>query len=77
MDENNLGKLNDTLFAQLDRLNQKNMTKTELDKELSRSKGIVAVSGEIIKSGNLMLQARKTQDDRMNADLKLPKMLEG
>lgn len=75
--ENNLSRLNDILFEQLDRLSDTRLTKPEMEKEIERTKGIVGVSNQIISAGNLVLKARMAQDDRMNADLELPKMLEG
>ena len=37
----------------------------------------VSVAKEIINNANIVLQAQKLQDNRLSADTKIPKMLEG
>jgi len=75
--KNTLGDLNNHLFASLERLNDEDIKGDELKEEIERSKSIAHMATKIIDNGSLVLQARKLQDDRMNADIKLPKMLEG
>lgn len=74
---NTLGNLNNVLFEQLDRLNDKDLKGEALREEMQRSKAIGEVAKNIINNGSLVIQAKKMIDDRMDADLKLPKMLEG
>jgi hypothetical protein len=75
--QNTLGDLNNHLFAQLERLNDEDLKGEELQEEITRAKAINSVAQQIIANGSLVLEAKKLNEDRMNADLKLPKMLEG
>ncbi|MDF2485664.1 MAG: hypothetical protein K0R46_1832 [Herbinix sp.] len=75
--QNTLGDLNNHLFAQLERLNDEELKGDALQEEITRAKAINDVASRIIANGSLVLQAKKLQDDRMNADVKIPKMLEG
>jgi len=75
--QNTLGDLNNHLFAQLERLNDEDLKGDELQEEITRAKAINDVASRIIANGSLVLQAKKLQDDRNNADVKIPKMLEG
>jgi hypothetical protein len=75
--KNTLEDLNNHLFAQLERLNDEELKGESLAEEINRAKSINDVASRIIANGSLVLQARKFMDDRMNADTKLPKMLEG
>jgi hypothetical protein len=73
--KNTLSDLNNHLFAELERLGDEELTEEELEKEIKRAQSIVNVSGKIIDNAGLVLQAVKFQDDRMDIDKKLPKML--
>lgn len=75
--KNTLGDLNNHLFAQLERLNDEELKGDELAEEIHRAKAINDAASRIIANGSLVLQAKKLQDDRMNAETKIPKMLEG
>lgn len=74
---NTLGDLNNHLFVQLERLNEENLAGDALKAEIARSKAITEVAREIISNGALVLEAQKLMDNRMDADMVLPKMLEG
>lgn len=74
---NTLGDLNNHLFAELERLSDENIKGDKLKEEIERAKSITQVATKIIENGSLVLQAKKMMDDRMDADTKLPKMLEG
>lgn len=74
---NTLGDLNNHLFAQLERLSDEELKGEKLLEEINRAKSVTSVASTIISNGALVLDARKLIDDRMNADTKLPKMLEG
>lgn len=76
MQNNTLEDLNAHLFEQLKRLSNKDLKGEELKEEVFRSKAVSAIAKDIVSSGNLVLQATRLMDDRMDADLKLPKMLE-
>lgn len=75
--KNTLGDLNNYLFAQLERLSDKNLKGEELKEEINRAKTISDVATQIINNGSLVLEAKKWYDDRWNADDELPRMLEG
>lgn len=75
--KNTLGDLNNHLFAQLERLSDEDIKGEALQEEIGRAKAINSVASQIIANGALVLEAKKMMDDKMDADDKLPKMLEG
>ncbi|WP_277260796.1 hypothetical protein [Peptoniphilus lacrimalis] len=75
--KNTLGDLNNHIFAELERLGDEGLTGDELKEELTRAESIVRVSSSIISNASLVLQAEKFKDQKMDVDLKTPKMLEG
>ncbi len=75
--QNKLTDLNNHLFAQLERLSEEDLKGEKLDEEINRSKAVSAVATKIIENASLALQAEKFKDDRLNANGKLPEMLEG
>lgn len=74
---NNLLDLNAKLFKQMDKLSKEDISSEELEKEIARSESMIKLAGVIISNGDLALRAAKFKDDMLNADNKLPKMLEG
>ena len=75
--KNTLGDLNNHLFAQLDRLSDKELKGEKLQEEISKAKAVGDIAARIIANGSLVLNAMKFKDDMWNADAKLPVMLEG
>ncbi|PGH22446.1 hypothetical protein RN96_04730 [Fusobacterium polymorphum] len=71
-----LDDLNIKLFEQLDNLSKEGIAPDELENEIKRSEAMIKIAGVIIANGELALRAAKFKDDMLNADNKLPKMLE-
>ena len=59
------------------RLNDEEITETELYQEIDRAKAIAGVAAQIINNGQLVLKAQKLKKDYIGEDKKLPPMLEG
>ncbi len=74
---NTLSDLNTKLFEQLNNLSKENISSEELEKKIARSESMIKIANVIISNGDLALRAAKFKDDMLNADNKLPKMLEG
>ena len=77
--KNKIQDLNDHLFAQLERLNDEDLTPEDLEKEIQRSKAVTAVSNQIINNAKLALDATKLQVEFGTAartGVALPEMLE-
>lgn len=77
--KNTLGDLNNHLFAQLERLGDEDIKGEELVDEINRAKAITSVAQQIIANGSLVVEAAKIfeNNDKLNTELKKPKMLEG
>ncbi len=75
--KNTLGDLNNHLFAQLERLNDEDIKGEDLKEEMERAKAVTQIAQQIISNGSLVLQAQKLMDNRENADIKIPNMMEG
>lgn len=71
----NLRKLNDSLFDQLDRLNNPSLNGDALEEELKRAHAVTSVSKEIVSSFRLVLDAEKHRTE-MGSLYKMPQMLE-
>ena len=62
MVRNKLTDLTNTLFAQLETLDDRDLSAEELKMELNRSKQMVAISSQILQAGQLSLDAEKFKD---------------
>ena len=74
---NTLGDLNNHLFMQLEKLSDEDLNGEELKEEVTRTKAISLIAKQIIDNGTLVLEAKKVAEESLNADIELPKMLEG
>lgn len=74
---NTLGDLNNHLFAQLERLNDEEINGEELKEEIERSKAVSSIAKGIIDNGNLVLQAQKFADNKLDNTTEVPRLLNG
>lgn len=74
---NTLGDLNNYLFAQIERLDDEQLSESEFDKELKRAKAINGIASAIINNARVVLEAKKFKDASFESHPELPKMLEG
>lgn len=73
--KNTLGDLTNHLFAQLERLDDEDLTPEELEREISRSKAVTDVAEQVISTANTMLRAIQVKDGAMDGKMKIPRML--
>ena len=76
MPRNTVVDLNNILFAQLERLDDEELTDEELDKEIKRSKAITSLGKTIIKNASLALDAAKLKAEYALEKEEIPEMLE-
>lgn len=74
---NTLGDLNNQLFETLERLNDAEVKGEDLQEQISRAKAVGGIAKDIVSNASLVLEAKKFDDDRMNANEESPRMLEG
>ena len=77
MTQNTMNDLNDHLFMALERLNDENLSGEELQQEIERSKAISEVGKTVIDNAKTVLSAMKFNDEKLDANMQLPKMLGG
>ena len=56
---NTLGDLNNHLFAQLEKMDDDELTGEQLDNEIRRTEAMAKISEQIIKNGELQFRAMK------------------
>ncbi len=74
--DNNLSNLNDSLFKQLERLNDDEKLKDNFEKEIERTKAITSVAQTIINNANLALNVIKYTSENQTNTNSVPKMLQ-
>lgn len=76
--KNTLLDLNNHLFAQMERLSDEDISPTQLQKEIERSKSISMIARDITDNAELVLNAQKfISDAGQITKQKMPKMLQG
>lgn len=73
---NTLNDLNNYLFAQIERLDEEDISEEKLHTEILRAKAIVGVATAIINNADVAIQAIKMKESGITENMKLPKMLE-
>ncbi len=68
--------LKDTLFEQLERLNDSSLSPDELKAEIDRSNAMGKLSSQIIQCGALALKAAQFRDECLSDNPSLPRYLE-
>lgn len=74
--KNTLNDLNNYLFAQIERLDEEDISEEKLHTEILRAKAIVVVATAIINNADVAIQAIKMKESGITENMKLPKMLE-
>lgn len=73
---NTLSDLNNILFEQLERLNDTDYEGEKLKEEIDRAKTMTSVAGQVISNADLILEGQKLIGNSLNADIKLPRMID-
>ncbi|HFU4136851.1 TPA: hypothetical protein ACGO73_000541 [Streptococcus suis] len=63
MVRNKMSNLADTLFAQLESFDDRELSENELQIEIERSKAIVSVAGQIVSIGKLAIEVEKLKQE--------------
>lgn len=69
--------LNSLLFEELERLGNPDLSGDALKTEMQRASSVSLIAKNIINNADLVLRAAKFNDERMDADAKLPGLLGG
>lgn len=76
--ENSLGRLNEILFAELERLDAVDVTdESALKAEVDRSRAVQSVAREINTAASTILEHTQLRAQLRGINLKTPSMLEG
>ncbi|HEM3650015.1 TPA: hypothetical protein U1C42_000253 [Streptococcus suis] len=63
MVRNKMSNLADTLFAQLESLDDRELSENELQIEIERSKAMISVAGQIVSIGKLAIEVEKLKQE--------------
>ena len=72
-----LADLNEYLFDELDRLSNEDLSGEQLTQEINRSNALTRIAERVIASADIAMRAIKMKDEALDANLKLPKLLDG
>ena len=72
-----LADLNVYMFDELDRLSNEDLTGDALMTEIGRANAMTRVAERVIASADIAMRAIKMKDEAMDANFKLPKLLDG
>lgn len=75
MAKNKLSDLNNHLFAQLERLNEEDLTDQQIKNEVSRAKAISGIASQVIKSAKVTIDAMKLVANGDYTVNELPEMI--
>lgn len=65
---NTLTDLNEILFDQIHRLNDRNLKGADLKEEIDRADSVSRIATQIVQNANTVLKAAKFQDDKWSAE---------
>lgn len=74
---NTLGRLNDMLFAELERLGSADLGGDELKAEIERARAVSGLAASITDNAGLVLRTVQMQAEVRGSHVPTPKMLEG
>ena len=76
MAENNLGNLNDILFAEMRQLSSIDIKDGEsMEAEVQRAKAMTEIASSIIKGSSVVLSAARMRAEYTGAKVSVPRML--
>lgn len=65
---NTLTDLNEILFDQIHRLNDRSLRGADLKEEIDRADSVSRIATQIVQNANTVLKAAKFQDDKWSAE---------
>lgn len=73
--QNNLSDLNNHLFAQLELLNNGELSNEELEKEIKKTKAMTSISSQILKVASVQISAIKTAEQCRLLNQDMPSLI--
>ena len=73
--QNKIEDLNNHLFAQLERLNDEDLTGEQLEEEIRRAKAIASISSQIIDTADITLRAVEIMAEA-GEEVRVPQFIE-
>lgn len=75
MARNKLEDLNNHLFAQMERLNDEELTDEQLKQEVVRAKSVSSIASQIISNTRVAMDVVKMKHDMVSGKEEMPKLL--